>query len=100
MPSSRGVDMGAGSGFIRRIVSRAGIMTPAARRDMEEELDAHLEDAWEEARAQGQDEADIRRLICERFGDPDEIARELRMARRLERRALAAAFALALLGIS
>jgi len=86
--------------FVRRIVSRSGVSSPRAQRELQRELDAHLEDASEEVRLQGRDEASILRAVCERFGDPAEIAREFELAYRFERRTTATADALILFGSS
>jgi hypothetical protein len=92
--------MPARDDFVQRIVSRSGIMTPAMRRALERELRDHLDDAIEEARAQGCDEASLLRTACERFGDPDDIAREMAAARKFERSAISVAYSLALMGMS
>ena len=92
--------MDACDDLIRRIVSQSGIMTPRGRRDLQRELRAHLEDAIEEARSQGYDEANIPRIICDRFGDPDEIAHEFALAHRVERRAISMVYSVAWLGLS
>jgi hypothetical protein len=100
MPFLGAVDMNASDDLIRRVVSRSGIVTSKGRIDLERELHAHLEDAIEEARSQGYDEAGILQIVCDRFGDPDEIAREFAAAHRLERGATFLAYSLALMGIS
>jgi hypothetical protein len=92
--------MDACDDFIRRIVSRSGILTSGTRRDLERELHAHLEDALEEARSGGCDETGILRIVCDRFRDPDEIAQEFAVAHRLERRVISLAYSVALMGIS
>jgi hypothetical protein len=86
--------------FIRRIVSRSGIMTSKGRRELERELNAHLEDAIAEARSEGCDEATILQTIWARFGDPDEIANDFAMVHRFERRAISIAHSLALMAVS
>jgi hypothetical protein len=100
MPFLGAVDMNASDDLIRRVVSRSGIVTSKGRLDLERELHAHLEDAIEDARSQGCDEAGILQMVWERFGDPDEIAREFAAGRRLERRALFLAYSLVWMGIS
>ncbi len=92
--------MSACDDFIRRIVSRSGIVTSRARRDLERELHTHLEDAMEAARLQGCDAASVPRIVCDRFGDPDEIALQFAVAHQFERRAASIAHSLALMGIA
>src|SRR5260221_9800209 len=92
--------MRARDDFVQRIVSRSGIMTPAMRRSLERELRDHLDDAIEEARDQGCAEASLLRTACERFGDPEDIARELAAARWIERSALSVAYSFALMALS
>jgi hypothetical protein len=79
MPSYQALDMQTREEFIRRIVSRSGIMTSKGRRELERELNAHLEDAIAEARSEGCDETTILQTIWARFGDPDEIANDFAM---------------------
>ena len=86
--------------LIRRIVSRSGIMTSKGRRDLERELNAHLEDAIAEARSEGCDEATILQTVWARFGDPDEIAHDFAIVHRFERRAITIAHSLALMAVS
>jgi hypothetical protein len=86
--------------FIRRIVSRSGILTSKERQDLERELHAHLEDAVEEARSEGRDEATIFETVYARFGDSDEIARKLAAVYRFRRRAIILAYAFALAAVS
>ena len=87
-------------GFIRRIVSRSGIVRSAARRDLERELQTHLEDALEEERSQGHEGPHLLKVVCDRFGDPDEIAREFEISNRFERRVILTADALVLMSLS
>jgi hypothetical protein len=100
MPSYQALDMQTREEFIRRIVSRSGIMTSKGRRELERELNAHLEDAIAEARSEGCDEATILQTIWARFGDPDEIANDFAMVHRFERRAISIAHSLALMAVS
>jgi hypothetical protein len=86
--------------FVQRIVSRSGVMTSRTRRELERELYAHLEDAVEDVRCQGHDESRILQIVCDRFGSPDEIAREFAIAHRFERRAISIGRSLAFLGTS
>jgi hypothetical protein len=92
--------MNAGDDLIRRIISRSGPLGSGDRRDLERELRAHLEDAIEEARSQGYDETQVLPVVCERFGNADEIAVQFAAGRRFERVATSAAYALVLMGTS
>src|SRR5216684_1490094 len=100
MPFSRADDMDSRSDFVRRIVSRSGIFASRERQDLERELHAHLADAMEHARSLGCDEGCILEIVCDRFGDPDEIGREFAMTNRLGRRAISMLHSIVLLGIS
>lgn len=86
--------------FVRRIVSRSGIPRSASRRDLERELQAHLEDAMEEADPMGGKDDHILSAVCARFGDPDEIARAFEGEHRWERRAIFLADAVMLMCLS
>ena len=99
MPSSP-IRMTGADEFVRRIISRSGIGRSSIRRDLQRELQAHLEDAAEAARSAGNDDSSIPRIVCERFGDPDEIAAALERLHRLDRRSAAVSGALLLLGVS
>ena len=68
------------SKLIHRIVSRAGIPSARERRDLERELNAHFEDAAEAARTE-----DPGSPVLDRFGDPDEIALQLKHLHRVDR---------------
>jgi len=92
--------MATGAEFIRRIVTQSGVLRAKARRDLQRELQTHLEDATEEARAEGYEEGGILPGVCDRFGNPDEIAREFERTYRFERRAIFMADAVGLLSIS
>ena len=54
------------------------------RRDLERELNAHLEDAAEAARNEDPD-VDARSAICDRLGDPNEIALQFKRLHRFDR---------------
>lgn len=84
--------------FVGRVVSQIGRLRSSTRNDLERELRAHFEDAMEQAHAEGSD--DLPRIACERFGDPEQIGRELERAHRFERRAVLAADASLLFGAS
>jgi hypothetical protein len=84
--------------FVCRVISQVGRLRSSTRNDLERELRAHLEDAMEQARAE--DKNDLPRVACRRFGDPEEIGRELEHVHRFERRAVLAADASLLLGVS
>jgi hypothetical protein len=86
--------------FVGRIVSRARILRSSARHDLQRELNAHFEDAMEEARAELGERTDLADIVCARFGNPEEIARELDRVHRFERRAMLTADASLLLGAS
>src|SRR5215831_9024014 len=94
------INMAAADEFIRRIVSRSGITRAAAQRDLERELQAHLEDAIEEECSQGHEGSHVLEIVCDRFGNPDEIAREFELTHRFERRAILIADALVLIALS
>lgn len=70
--------------LVRRIVSRAGIPSARARRELERELKAHLEDAGE-ANSVGKTGIDASPAICDRFGDPNEIALQFQRLYRIDR---------------
>src|SRR5262245_44621672 len=94
------IDMASGDELIRGIVSRSGLWRSRAKRELERELRAHLEDASDAARSAGHDEADILPIVCERFGNPDEIIAGFERLHRFERRSFQMADAIALMGIS
>ena len=54
------------------------------RSEVGAELASHVEDIIEEARAAGRDDRQIEQLVLSRFGDPDEIARQLARVYRPE----------------
>jgi hypothetical protein len=86
--------------FVGRVLSRARIVRSSTRDDIERELRAHFEDAFEEARSGACDTSDLTGTICQRFGSPDEIGGELERVHRFERRAILTGDALLLLGLS
>src|SRR6266480_948469 len=86
--------------FIRRIVTRSGALRSTTRRDLERELLAHLEDGIEEERAQGHEGSDLLERVCDRFGNPDEIAHQFELAYRFDRRAALLTDALVLMSLS
>ena len=95
--------MAAADELVRRILSRSGIRGASARRDLERELRAHLEDAAEAAcadGADGADEAGIPGIVARRFGDPDEIAAQFERLHRFDRRAARLGDAIVLLATS
>jgi hypothetical protein len=75
--------MGPEKELVRRIVSQAGIPSARARRDLERELKAHLEDAAEAAGTEGG--GDPLSAICDQFGDPNEIALQFQRLHRVDR---------------
>lgn len=62
---------------------------PALRREVEQELEAHLEDAFDDEQSQGRPEAEAEENARRRFGDPETLAQSLLEAnhRRLKLRA-------------
>jgi hypothetical protein len=86
--------------FVARIVSRARILGFSTRHDLQRELNAHFEDAMEHARGELGDRSDLAEIVCGRFGDPQEVARELGRVHRFERRAILTADASLLIGAS
>ena len=60
--------------LIRNILDASGIVGRRARREVELELQSHLEEIFEESRADGLDDREIERIIRIRFGNPEEIA--------------------------
>jgi hypothetical protein len=82
--SGKRQDMRAGYELISAIVARSAIASAARRNELERELRCHIEDAAEEARGAGYDEAEVERIVLRRFGDPGEVARQLAGAYRNE----------------
>src|SRR5262245_6701504 len=74
--------------LIEKVLASSGALSRRSRNEIARELRAHLEDAAEEARAAGQDEAEIGRVISLRFGEPEEIARRFAEVYRAERLAI------------
>ncbi|MEW6737957.1 MAG: permease prefix domain 1-containing protein [Acidobacteriota bacterium] len=62
--------------LIEKILASSGIVSARRRREVARELRAHLEDAIEEARAAGHNEAEIEELVLLRFGEPQEVAEQ------------------------
>src|SRR5882672_6145066 len=73
--------------LIEDVLASSGIVSARRRGEVALELRAHLEEAIEEARAEGLGEAEIARLIAKRFGGPEEIAEQFSDVYRAERRA-------------
>lgn len=90
--------MGAEDEFVRRIVTQAGVSSAQARRELERELRAHLEDAAEAADIE--DPGDGRGVAICRFGDPDEVGLQLRHLYRFDRMARSASETFLLILIS
>jgi hypothetical protein len=86
--------------LVDRIVSRAGILRPSARDDLERELRAHFEDAMKEAQTNVGDSSDPADIACRRFGNPEEIGGEFERVHRFDRRTFLATDALFLVGAS
>jgi len=74
--------------LIAEIMAAARIPSPTRRREVERELRAHIEDFTIAARQSGRSEDEIERLLVERFGDPQQIARQFAWVYRRERAAL------------
>jgi len=74
--------------LIEKVLASSGVLSRRSRNEITRELRAHLEDATEEARAAGHDEAEIERVISLRFGEPEEIARRFAEVYRAERLAI------------
>jgi hypothetical protein len=60
--------------LVRDIVNASGIVGRRARREVERELQSHVEEIVEDARAAGHSDQEIERIVRTRFGNPEEIA--------------------------
>jgi hypothetical protein len=80
--------MTAAERLIGEIMAASRIPFARRRRELLRELRAHVEDFASAARQSGRGEADIDRLLIERFGDPLQIARQFAWVYRRERAAL------------
>jgi hypothetical protein len=80
--------MTAAERLIDEIMAASRISFARRRREVLRELRAHVEDFVSAARQSGRAEADIERLLVERFGDPRQIARQFAWVYRRERAAL------------
>ncbi|HYL99933.1 MAG TPA: hypothetical protein VEZ90_13345 [Blastocatellia bacterium] len=76
--------------LIRNILDCSGIVGRRARREVERELQSHVEEIVEEARAKGCDDREIERIIRLRMGNPEEIAGGFARVYRPERTILRA----------
>lgn len=86
--------------FIRYIITRSGIVSRKARRELERELSAHLDDALEQTISDGHDEAAAFEIAYGRFGDPDDIAHDFANVNRFERIGKLILLSLVWMGIS
>jgi hypothetical protein len=80
--------MTAAERLIEEIMAASRIPFARRRREVLRELRAHVEDFVSAGRHSGRAEADIERLLVERFGDPRQIARQFAWVYRRERAAL------------
>jgi hypothetical protein len=80
--------MTAAERLIDEIMAASRIPFARRRREVLRELRAHVEDFVSAERRSGRAEADIERLLVERFGDPRQIARQFTWVYRRERAAL------------
>jgi HAAS len=80
--------MTAADRLIDELMAAARIPFARRRREVLRELRAHMEDFVSAGRRSGLAEADIERLLAERFGDPRQIARQFAWVYRRERAAL------------
>jgi hypothetical protein len=80
--------MTAAERLIDEIMAASRIPFGRRRREVLRELRAHVEDFVSAGRQSGRAEADIERLLVERFGDPRQIARQFAWVYRRERAAL------------
>ncbi|HEY2015230.1 MAG TPA: hypothetical protein VGH38_17090 [Bryobacteraceae bacterium] len=74
--------------LIDEIMAAAQIPFARRRREVLRELRSHVEDFVNAGRQSGHAEADIERLLMERFGDPRQVARQFAWVYRHERAAL------------
>src|SRR5688572_9315372 len=57
-------------------------LTPAREQEIADELAQHLDDRYEQLRAEGHDDPDARRLALEELDDHDTLARQMRSLRQ------------------
>jgi len=80
--------MRAAEELIDRILHSSQIPPGRRRREVQRELRSHIEDVVGAARADGQGQDEIERLVLANFGDPERIARGFAWVYRYERRRL------------
>lgn len=78
--------MSAAEDLVKGVVSAARIPALQRRREVQRELQSHIEDFVAAAREAGRDPDEIERLVMASFGDPTEIARDFAWVYRHERR--------------
>src|SRR5215831_3473171 len=81
-------EMTAAERLIDEVMAASRIPFATRRREVLRELRAHVEDFVSAGRQSGRSEADIERLLVERFGNPRQIARQFAWVYRRERAAL------------
>jgi hypothetical protein len=77
--------MEASDSLVRKIISKSRIVSDAKRRELAAELSSHVEDLIDEVRAAGHDDTSVQRIVCQRFGHPEEIGRAFAETYRTER---------------
>src|SRR5215831_4940616 len=88
MPCWGASEMTAAERLIDEIITASRIPFARRRREVLRELQAHVEDFVSAGRQNGRSEAEIERLLVERFGHPQQIARQFAWVYRRERAAL------------
>jgi hypothetical protein len=92
--------MEASEHLVRQIISKSGIVSGPRRRELAAELNSHMEDLVDEVRAAGQYEGEVQEIVCQRFGNPEEIERAFADTYRTERIAAYAGILAALVVVS
>jgi hypothetical protein len=82
--------------LVEQVINRLGVVRFSTRRDIARELSAHLEDIGDEECSPGLTGDGAAAAVRERFGTPEEIARDFADAYRLERWTI---YAVAVLGL-
>src|SRR5215813_5201518 len=84
MPCWGASEMTTAERLIDEIMAASRIPSEGRRREVLRELRAHVEDFVSAGRQSGRSEADIERLLVERFGNPQQIARQFAWVYRRE----------------
>jgi hypothetical protein len=92
--------MESSDNLVRQIISKSGIFGAARRRELAKELSSHVEDMVDELRHAGHDEASIQKIVFQRFGQPEEIARAFAETYRAEQIAAYVGIVVALVAAS